>query len=135
MPVLKYKTEEDRVLARREAERRCRLRNAEKYKANRRARYAQDPLAGRRKRWLWALENIYEITEAIYNEILAKQGGVCALCLKPPLANEALAVDHDHETKKVRGLLHKTCNSALGLLGDSAVILRRAADYLEKSRG
>lgn len=42
-----------------------------------------------------------------------------------------LAIDHDHETGTVRGLLCPSCNQALGLLKDSPDILRAAIHYLE----
>jgi hypothetical protein len=42
-----------------------------------------------------------------------------------------LAVDHDHKTGKVRGLLCHKCNKSIGGLQDSVVLLRKAADYLE----
>lgn len=40
-----------------------------------------------------------------------------------------LHVDHDHSTGKVRGLLCRKCNVAIGLL-DSQKLLERAAFYL-----
>ena len=58
-----------------------------------------------------------------YEELLVKQNGVCAICFQPETAVHAkakrvqnLAVDHNHENGKVRGLLCSTCNTALGLL-------------------
>jgi hypothetical protein len=41
-------------------------------------------------------------------------------------------VDHDHETGKVRSLLNKGCNIAIGLLGDSPTTIDAAAAYLRK---
>jgi Recombination endonuclease VII len=41
-----------------------------------------------------------------------------------------LAVDHDHATGKVRGLLCHTCNVALGLLQDSPGLLANALSYV-----
>lgn len=68
-----------------------------------------------------------------YQTMLAKQGGVCAVCLKPEKTKRRLAVDHDHNTGKIRGLLCRDCNTSLGKLGDSPEILRRAAAYLENN--
>lgn len=42
-----------------------------------------------------------------------------------------LAVDHDHITGEIRGLLCHNCNRALGLMQDDVAALRKAADYLE----
>lgn len=64
----------------------------------------------------------YKITAEKYDEMLKAQGGVCALCKKPP-NKIRLAVDHDHaccpQQKKscgkcVRGLLCFTCNRWMG---------------------
>jgi hypothetical protein len=43
-----------------------------------------------------------------------------------------LAVDHCHDTGKVRRLLCHNCNRALGLFKDNSDILRKAADYVEE---
>ena len=43
----------------------------------------------------------FEITEAEYNAQLARQGGGCKICGKPP-TGKALHVDHDHGWKKVK---------------------------------
>lgn len=47
---------------------------------------------------------------------------------------EKLAVDHDHETGRVRKLLCHNCNRALGLMKDDPELLRRAATYIEKHK-
>lgn len=66
-----------------------------------------------------------------YTELLDRQGGGCAICGTRP-RRQRLAVDHDHKTGFIRGLLCKLCNkSVLGGARDSADILRRAADYLD----
>lgn len=72
----------------------------------------------------------YGITEDQYQQILQLQGGVCAICGNHQ-RKQRLSIDHCHLTKKVRGLLCTRCNRALGKFYDSAVRLRRAADYLE----
>lgn len=57
------------------------------------------------------LRKKYSITEVEYSEILEKQGGRCAICKKPKESfKRSLAVDHDHGTGKVRGLLCYYCN-------------------------
>ena len=63
------------------------------------------------------------------------QNGLCKCCGKKPglVGRKArLHIDHDHETKKIRGLLCHQCNVILGLAGDDAQILRRLAVYLEE---
>jgi Recombination endonuclease VII len=73
----------------------------------------------------------YGITSADYEALLEFQGGRCSICNKIP-RKKRLAVDHNHKTGEVRGLLCLRCNhKLLGSSGEDTVILRRAADYLE----
>lgn len=74
----------------------------------------------------------YGITLEQYQSEFAWQKGVCAICGNS--AEKNLSVDHDHETGQLRGLLCQNCNLGLGLFGDSAERLKRAAAYLEKYR-
>jgi hypothetical protein len=58
------------------------------------------------------------------------QKGRCWICsrkMKPAV------VDHDHQSGIVRGLLCRSCNQGIGLLNDSALVLRKAIKYLERS--
>jgi hypothetical protein len=41
-----------------------------------------------------------------------------------------LSVDHNHKTGRVRGLLCKRCNVAIGMLDDNPKLLARALEYL-----
>jgi hypothetical protein len=79
------------------------------------------------------LQKKYGISQAQWQEMYAKQGGVCAIC-GCRQRYQALAVDHCHKTGKVRGLLCVQCNRGLGRFFDSPVRLRKAADYIERSR-
>ena len=45
-----------------------------------------------------------------------------------------LCVDHNHKTGKLRGLLCRTCNSALGLVDDNMDWLLNCIEYLRKYR-
>ncbi len=61
-----------------------------------------------------------------------KQGGHCAICGKHEYElKSGLVIDHDHHTKKVRGLLCYNCNMLLGHAWDSTIILKRAIKYLD----
>lgn len=71
----------------------------------------------------------FGITLEEYDEMLEEQGGVCAVCGGTCKTGKALAVDHDHETGKVRGLLCSNCNQAIGKLS-SVDLLLSAASYL-----
>lgn len=83
------------------------------------------------------LKHKYGISLEEYKEMLTNQGGKCAIC-KATENNTTgdrkdwnFAVDHDHKTGKVRGLLCNNCNRALGLFKDSANLLAEAKKYLE----
>ena len=65
-----------------------------------------------------------------YDRLLIEQNNKCAIC-KNDIGHEA-AVDHNHETKKIRGLLCRNCNVGIGFLQDQPSILRAAAEYLDK---
>jgi hypothetical protein len=65
------------------------------------------------------------------------QGKVCAICQTPLdiFGFRGYAIDHDHASGKVRGLLCDNCNAALGRWRDDAMILKRAIAYLEAANG
>lgn len=84
----------------------------------------------------------FGITPEQYQEMLDAQVGVCAICERPERVVDprngrikALAVDHDHGTGAVRGLLCQNCNKGIGNLGDNVDTLIAAAAYLEAARG
>lgn len=71
------------------------------------------------------------ITEDDYNRISLEQNDKCAICRGPP-TREMFAMDHDHGTGKMRGLLCTNCNSGIGNLHDSIPLLEAAIAYLKK---
>ena len=81
----------------------------------------------------------YNITINEYEQMLAKQRGLCAICESPMSLNSQmgrkLAVDHDHSTGKVRGLLCENCNRGLGMFKDSPHLLSMAILYLRSIYG
>lgn len=76
--------------------------------------------------------NTYGITVEELKGLIAAQDGRCAICSKPCVSGRQLAVDHNHETGQVRGLLCANCNRGIGLLQDSADNARSAAEYLTR---
>lgn len=58
------------------------------------------------------LQRTYGITSAEYDALLQAQDGRCAICEAKP-RKKRLAVDHDHATGLVRGLLCTNCNHRL----------------------
>jgi hypothetical protein len=87
------------------------------------------------------LKKQYGITVEQYEEMLAAQGGACAICgrtedgIHPRTGKpRRLAVDHCHDTGRVRGLLCLACNSAIGLLRHDEEVLLLALEYLRRFR-
>lgn len=70
----------------------------------------------------------YGMSPEDYELMHAHQGGVCAICLKPP-ARLRLAIDHDHKTGQIRGLLCAWCNRALGQFRDDLDRVKRVLEY------
>lgn len=67
-----------------------------------------------------------------YERLMVEQGGVCAICGQACASGMRLAIDHNHQTGKLRGLLCRDCNTSLGKFGDSVERLREAVAYLER---
>jgi hypothetical protein len=82
----------------------------------------------------------FNITLECYNQLLEKQNGTCAICKQPETTFDkragkirALAVDHNHSTNKIRGLLCCKHNHGIGLFNDDPSLLEKAANYLKQS--
>lgn len=76
------------------------------------------------------VEKKYGISPEQYDAMFARQNGGCAVCGAPP-GRRRLAVDHNHATGVVRGLLCSSCNTALGSLRDDPFLIRSLAVYVE----
>jgi hypothetical protein len=72
------------------------------------------------------LKRRYGIGADEFDEMVAAQGGVCAVCGRPDPEH----VDHDHVTGRVRGILCFNCNGGLGQFADDIDRLESAAHYL-----
>ncbi len=80
------------------------------------------------------LRNLYNISIKEFDEIVAKQGGRCAICRREEDKSARMSsfhVDHDHKTGKVRGVLCGSCNISLGRFHDDVSILLNAVEYLK----
>lgn len=77
-----------------------------------------------------AVVRTYGLAPGEYDRIYAAQGGVCAICLRSTGATKRLAVDHNHATGAVRGLLCGPDNQYIGHLHNSPEAFIRAAIYL-----
>lgn len=66
-----------------------------------------------------------------YKTMKESQNNSCAICDKhEDDMSMSLAVDHNHDTGKVRGLLCSACNTSLGGFQDKEEVLQRAVSYL-----
>jgi hypothetical protein len=75
------------------------------------------------------LKRTYGITLEDYTKMLVEQGHTCKICKKPnPSTKRTFAVDHDHLTGKIRGLLCYGCNRAMHVL-DTQDLLNAAIAY------
>lgn len=80
-----------------------------------------------------SLRTRYHLTVNQYEALAERQGDLCAICRTPrPSVGRLsrLAVDHNHDTDEVRGLLCQRCNMALHFL-ENEEWLASARHYLE----
>ena len=93
-----------------------------------------------------SLRRNYGLTYQAYINMCESQNNRCAICEQEETGIHkrsknkeiiplTLAVDHDHETGAVRGLLCSKCNKALGLFGDNISMLEKALGYLQAHSG
>ena len=77
---------------------------------------------------------VYGLSYTDYKAMFLAQEEKCAICKKEQkLFNTNLAVDHCHDTGKIRGLLCKQCNIGLGYFKDNPDILEAAVNYLKNN--
>jgi hypothetical protein len=82
-----------------------------------------------KRKWL---KRTYGITQQEYDGMMLDQAGKCDICKCDLKEGRTTHVDHDHNTGKIRGLLCRNCNFAIGLLNDSLDSLKNAIAYLIK---
>jgi len=109
--------------------------NIEKYNAYANEYRASHPVEIRAYR----LKKDFGMSVNEYEQMLEKQGGVCAICKQAETRIHCITkkvirfcVDHDHKTGKIRGLLCTRCNLMIGHVNDNAPLLREAADYIDR---
>lgn len=80
-------------------------------------------------RWIF---KTYGITREQYDALYESQGRTCGICKRATGRSKRLAVDHDHKTGYVRGLLCSTCNNILGYLRDDLELALGVHGYLSE---
>lgn len=82
------------------------------------------------------IKRTYGLEVEVYERLLRFQGGRCYVCGQVP-RSQRLAVDHDHETGVVRGLLCANdefgCNFSLRRILGDVTAARRLLEYVEKA--
>ena len=78
----------------------------------------------------------YGLSKEEYEEMLNEQDGKCAICESDVHLvdnnGKRSAIDHCHNTGKVRGILCNNCNRGIGFLGDNSKVVKKALSYLLK---
>ncbi len=80
-----------------------------------------------------------KVSKELYNKLLKDQSNLCAICRKPETiisghinrVPKRLAIDHNHETGKIRGLLCHKCNVSIGAMHESIELFQSAINYLQ----
>ena len=118
----------------------CKLCDDKRHVEYRKANYER--LAAKQKAWRDGNKKHVSQTKRKYKfgidaqaqeKLLSSQNHCCAICkIHESKCRRILAIDHDHRTKKIRGLLCDNCNRCLGLLKDNLQVLKSAVEYLAK---
>jgi hypothetical protein len=87
--------------------------------------YYQNPI----KAHAIALNKRYGISINVYNDLFKQQKGACGIC-KKSLGKKHLALDHNHKTGEIRGLLCGNCNLHLGYF--EKINLKSITQYLKR---
>lgn len=75
----------------------------------------------------------FGLTYDEYKIKLESQNGVCSICGKSPEQNKKLlAVDHNHVTGKIRGILCSSCNICIGFIEKNNLDFNKIKEYLNQ---
>lgn len=79
------------------------------------------------------LRRVYDMSVDELEEMFIQQSGRCAICFKrEDDSPQRLDLDHDHETGRVRALLCRQCNTALGLFKEDIQVMLQAIRYIKR---
>lgn len=86
-------------------------------------------------RYVYQLQRKFDMSPEDYVRLLLLQGRRCAVCRRHrDELQQDLVVDHCHASGRVRGLLCRACNQALGLVRDQVVVLDAMIVYLKRAQ-
>lgn len=109
-------------------------RNAEEYASGANPRRSYDGV------FATSIMRYYGLTMDDYELMLKRQAYRCAVCRRPETKLRKngepyrLAVDHDHVTKKARGLVCHKCNMIVWALEENHTLIPAIFAYVEKFR-
>jgi len=78
------------------------------------------------------LKILYDISLEGWNALFLSQDSKCAICFSEKPRGRNWHTDHCHTTGKIRGILCGWCNTGIGKLQESPVIMERAMKYLKE---
>lgn len=96
--------------------------------------YHKNPSYWNKLRRMSHLKTQYGIVGQEAEDLEVRRQGNCDICGNKCLTGKRLAVDHDHATNRVRGVLCMNCNTAIGMLRDNPELIRKVASYLEENK-
>jgi hypothetical protein len=80
------------------------------------------------------MKRVYGVSLEEYEAMSDEQNGLCYICNQPPTSEKRLAIDHCHDSGRVRRLLCTKCNTALGLLNENVDIMKKLIHYVEEHK-
>jgi len=95
---------------------------------------AEDYQKHRDKRLAYRRSYLYGVSQGDYAALHDRFNGLCGICGSTEDSGLALAVDHCHDSGKVRGLLCNNCNNGLGRFKDDEALLQLAIKYLRENK-
>lgn len=82
------------------------------------------------------IKSTYGLTRAQYDAMVLASNGRCSVCGSPPESKSGrLHVDHCHQTGKIRGMLCRRCNTAMGFMKDDPWRFLSAIAYISIHHG
>ena len=78
----------------------------------------------------WSIKKAYNLSYKDWLKIWESQDGKCAICGEPFIKPSDAHTDHNHKNNKIRGLLCRNCNIAIGLFKDNPKLTTKATEYL-----
>lgn len=107
--------------------------NAEKTRESAKRHYYKDHERSKELQRKRKMRSQYGLEPEEFDQMLVDQDGVCAVCGGVQSNGRRLAIDHNHETGEVRGLLCDSCNHGLGNFRDDPHLMKTAIKYLRRT--